>query len=117
MSQNCLQYLIRLVHFICDDIFDYSRYNNTSYYYDTASHPVKFGLIENNYMKQWQQCVKFGQLITADESRVAGWYHSLSTIGPYPKPIQPGAELHLLTNCVGERGAPPSSLVSITKIH
>lgn len=53
MSQNCLQYLIRLVHFICDDIFDYSRYNNTSYYYDTASHPVKFGLIENNYMKQW----------------------------------------------------------------
>ena len=65
----------------------------------------------------WQQCVKFGRLITADESRVAGWYHSLSTIGPYPKPIQPGAELHLLTNCVGERGAPPSSLVSITKIH
>ena len=24
-----------------------------NYYYDTASHPVKFGLIENNYMKQW----------------------------------------------------------------
>jgi hypothetical protein len=33
-----------------------------------------------------------------DESRVAGWYHSVMTIGPDPKPIQTGATLH--TACV-----------------
>ena len=38
--------------------------------------------------------------ITADESRVAGWYHSVMTCGPEPKPIQTGATLHTL--CITE---------------
>ena len=29
--------------------------------------------------------------MTADESRLAGWYHSPCTIGPDPKPIRTGA--------------------------
>ena len=36
--------------------------------------------------------------ITADESRVAGWYHSVMTIGPELKPIRTGATLH--TFCI-----------------
>ena len=38
--------------------------------------------------------------MTADESRAAGWYKSMMTIGPNPKPIRTGATLHTL--CVTE---------------
>ena len=38
----------------------------------------------------------FGRLVTADESRVAGWYKSAMTIGPEPKPIRTGATIHSL---------------------
>ena len=48
--------------------------------------------------KQWQELVKPGKWITTDESRVAGWYHSVMTIGPEPKPIRTGATLH--TVCI-----------------
>ena len=34
--------------------------------------------------------------MTADESRVAGWYKSAMTIGPEPKPIRTGATIHSL---------------------
>ena len=34
--------------------------------------------------------------MTADESRVAGWYHSCITIGSEPKPIWTGATIHSL---------------------
>jgi hypothetical protein len=44
------------------------------------------------------KAVNFGKWITTDESRVAGWYHSVMTIGPEPKPIQTGATLY--TVCV-----------------
>jgi hypothetical protein len=50
------------------------------------------------YNKRWQGIVNFGKSITTDESRVAGWYHSVMTIGPEPKPIRTGATLH--TVCV-----------------
>ena len=36
----------------------------------------------------------FGKWITADESRVAGWYRSGITIGPEPKLILTGATNH-----------------------
>ena len=51
-------------------------------------------------MKRWQAIVNFGKWITTDESRVAGWYHSVMTCGPEPKPIRTGATLH--TVCVTE---------------
>jgi hypothetical protein len=50
------------------------------------------------YLKRWQACVTPGRWITTDESRVAGWYHSVMTIGPDPKPIRTDATLH--TACV-----------------
>ena len=34
--------------------------------------------------------------MTADESRVAGWYHSPITCGPEPKPIRTGGTFHSL---------------------
>jgi hypothetical protein len=39
-------------------------------------------------MKRWQAIVNPGRWITTDESRVAGWYHSVMTFGPDPKPIR-----------------------------
>jgi len=84
MPRNCLQDLIRLLHFVddweieedenWDDTFDYPRYDNHEDD-NTAPHRVKFGIIETEYVKRWQQCVRFGRWITADESRLAGWYH------------------------------------------
>jgi hypothetical protein len=50
------------------------------------------------YLKRWQACVNPGRWITTDESQVAGWYHSVMTIGPDPKPIRTGATLH--TACI-----------------
>jgi hypothetical protein len=64
----------------------------------TATHWLKHGRLEDGYNKRWQDIVHFGKWITTDESRVAGWYHSVMTIGPEPKPIQTGATLH--TACI-----------------
>jgi hypothetical protein len=50
------------------------------------------------YLKRWPAIVNPGRWITTDESRVAGWYHSVMTIGPDPKPIRTGATLH--TACI-----------------
>ena len=49
-----------------------------------------------------QECVKFGKWITADESQLAGWYHSQITIGPDPKPIHTGETLHSLAVMQGK---------------
>jgi hypothetical protein len=89
----------------------------------TANHRLKHGRLEDGYnkvctvmlllfesilnflssflpslLKRWQACVNPGMWITTDESRVAGWYHSVMTIGPDPKPIRIGATLH--TACI-----------------
>ena len=62
----------------------------------TAAHLLKHRLLEDAYNNRWQAIVIFGKWITADESRVAGWYHSAMTIKPEPKPIRTGATLHTL---------------------
>ena len=90
MPQNCLQDLIRLLYFVDDweieedenwddNMFNYPKYDNHDDA-DTAPHRVKFWIIETEYVKRWQQCVKFGLWITADEPRLDGWYHSGITI-------------------------------------
>ena len=48
----------------------------------TAKHRKKLSMVEDAYNRRWQAMVNFGKWITADESRVAGWYHSMMTIGP-----------------------------------
>ena len=48
----------------------------------TARHRKKFSMVEDAYNRRWQAIVNFGKWITADESRVAGWYHSVITCGP-----------------------------------
>ena len=61
---------------------------------------MKFSRTEDGYNNRWQEVVNFGKWMTADESQAAGWYKSMMTIGPDPKPIRTGATLHTL--CVTE---------------
>ena len=103
MPRNCLQDLYRLLHFVddweldedmeWDDIYDHPKKEVKE---GTASHRTKHGVFEDAYVKRWQQCVKFGKWMTADESQAAGWYHSPCTVGPEPKPIRTGCTLHTL---------------------
>jgi hypothetical protein len=106
MTKGALEDLTTCLHYsddwdpkdngVWDDI-----YNDPKVVADlsTASHRLKHGRLEDGYNKQrWQAIVNFGKLITTDESRVAGWYHSVMTIGPAPKPIRTGGTLH--TVCV-----------------
>ena len=62
----------------------------------TAQHRKKFSMVEDAYNRRWQEMVNFGKWLTADESRVAGWYQSAMTIGPEPKPVRTGATIHSL---------------------
>ena len=57
-------------------------------------------MLEDAYNRRWQALLNFGKWLTADESRVAGWYHLVITEGPLPKPCRTGATLHSL--CVTE---------------
>ena len=103
MPHNCLQDLHRLLHFVDDwevdedenweDVYDHIKHEDTE---ETATHQTKIGLFEDAYVKRWQECIKFGKWLTADESREAGWYHSHCTVGPEPKPIHTGCALHTL---------------------
>jgi hypothetical protein len=43
-----------------------------------TSHRVKHGILEDGYNRRWQAIVKW--ITTDDESRFAGWYHSVMTI-------------------------------------
>ena len=63
---------------------------------DSPQHKRKFDHMENGFNERWKECVHFGRWVTADESRVAGWYNSSITIGPEPKPIRTGATIHNL---------------------
>ena len=56
-------------------------------------HLISHKIYAYAYMKRWQQYAKFGKWVTADESRLSGWYHSEITIGPDPKLIRTGATL------------------------
>ena len=62
----------------------------------TAQQQKKHGQLEDVYNKRWQEIVNFGRWLTVDESQLAGWYHSIMTIGPEPKPIRTGMTLHSL---------------------
>ncbi|KAL3764001.1 hypothetical protein ACHAW5_000040 [Stephanodiscus triporus] len=62
----------------------------------TAHHRRKFSLFEDGFNHWWKECVTFGQWLTFDKSRVAGWYHSPITQGPDPKPIRTDATIHSL---------------------
>ena len=64
---------------------------------EAARHRTKFDHVEDGFNRRWKECVRFGEWITADESRVAGWYHSALTIGPDPKPIWTGATIHTVS--------------------
>ena len=57
--------------------------------------------------------VNYGKWMTADESRVAGWYNSMMTVGPEPKPIRTGATLHTL--CITE--GPLSSYKLFARVY
>ncbi|KAL7536120.1 hypothetical protein ACHAXR_006945 [Thalassiosira sp. AJA248-18] len=61
---------------------------------EVERHRRKYEHIEDGFNRRWKECVNFGRWITADESRVAGWYKSGITIGPEPKPIRTGATIH-----------------------
>ena len=64
----------------------------------TARHQKKYSQLEDAYNARWQTIVNAGHLMTADESRAAGWYQSMVRIGPVePKPAI-GAQL-VLTLC------------------
>ena len=49
---------------------------------NTANHRRKFGVLEDGYNRRWQAMVKFCRWMTADEIRIAGWYHSTMMVGP-----------------------------------
>jgi len=98
MTKNALEDLTACLHYSDDwDVMSDDDWEDT--YGDpkveadvsTAAHRLKHGLLEDAYNNRWQAVVDFGKWITADESRVAGWYHSAMTIGPEPKPIRTGA--------------------------
>ena len=102
MPQDAMKDLCRCMHFADDWEEDDERWNELydadkeAAPEDMARHRRKFGVLEDAYNKQWQSIMTFGRWVTADESRVAGWYHSPMTIGPEPKPIRTGATLHTL---------------------
>ena len=68
---------------------------------EVARHRRKFEYIEDGFNERWKECVVFGKWVTADESRVAGWYNSVITLGPEPKPIRTGATIHSLCVTLG----------------
>ena len=102
MPQDAFKDLCRCMHFADDWEEDDDRWNEKYQHVkdepseDTAHHRRKFGMLEDAYNRRWQAIVHFGRCVTADESRVAGWYHSPMTVGPEPKPIRTGATLHTL---------------------
>ena len=89
MPQSAMEDLSRCLHF-ADDWEDEEDEEWEQKYGDikeeavdtTARHRKKFSMVEDAYNRRWQGMVNFGKWITADESRVAGWYHSTITCGP-----------------------------------
>ena len=102
MTQDAFKDLCRCMHFADDWEEDDERwaevYDDEKEEVDdnTAKHRRKFGQLEDGYTNRWMDMVVFGRRITADESRVARWYHSPMTCGPEPKPIRTGCTLHSL---------------------
>jgi hypothetical protein len=105
MTKNALEDLNTCLHYSDDwDLMGDSDWDDT---YDdpqvaadpsTATHRLKHVILEDGYNKRWQAILNPGRWTTTDDSQVAGWYHSVMTIGPEPKPIRTGATLH--TVCI-----------------
>ena len=101
MPRQALQDLVRCLHYV-DDWEEEEEWEVI--YSDvkveaaagTSKHREKFSILEDAYNRRWQYMVHFGKWLTADESRLAGWYNSVMTQGPDPKPIRTGATLHSL---------------------
>ena len=101
MPQDAFKDIHRCMHFSddwdddgdCewDEVYSDERFNASP---NVEHHRRKFEHIEDAFNKRWKAIVNFGRWITADESRVAGWYKSGITIGPEPKPIRTGATIH-----------------------
>jgi len=102
MPQNAFKDMCQCMHFADDWEVDDERWAATysgmkeESAEDTANHRRKSAVLKDAYNKRWQAIVKFGIWVTADKSRVAGWYHSVMTVGPEPKSIRMGATLHTL---------------------
>ena len=103
MPQDAYKDLYRCMHFVDD--WEADTDSEWEEYFmdpkveaddDTATHRTKFSIVEDRYNARWQEIVNFGKWLTMDESRVAGWYKSMITCGPEPKPIRTGATLHTL---------------------
>jgi hypothetical protein len=69
---------------------------------EVEKHRRKYEHIEDGYNRRWKEVVSYGRWLTADESRVAGWYRSGITIGQEPKPIRTGATIHSMCVTHGE---------------
>ena len=98
MLRDCLQDLTWLLHFVADwkldesnfewnEVFNFPKHDHNHDHY-APSHHIKWALIEDAYVKRWQQCVKFVKWVTADKFQLAQRYHSPCTIGLNPKPIR-----------------------------
>jgi hypothetical protein len=77
MPCNCLQDLTQLLHFVDDweldendfeweEVFDFPKHDHAHDDYATF-HRIKWGLIEDAYVKRWQDCVIFGKWVIANE--------------------------------------------------
>ena len=105
MPKNAYIDMYRCMHF--SDDWEESQDGNGETYWEDLYQDAKFGSspdvehhrrkyehIEDGFNARWKEVVNYGRWITADESRVAGWYRSAITIGPEPKPIRTGATIH-----------------------
>ena len=92
MPQDALKDLLRCMHF-ADDWEESDKEWAVTYADEraapaegTAKHRRKFAKIEDAFNRRWQSLVHFGWWLTADKSRIAGWYHS-------PIPMEPESKL------------------------
>ena len=103
MPQDAYKDLYRCMHYVYDwegdaesEWEEYFTDQKVGHDDSIATHRTKFSMVEDGWNNRWQEIVNFGKWLTMDESRVAGWYKSMMTCGPEPKPIRTGATLHTL---------------------
>ena len=82
-----------------EDVYAAKKYESLP---EVERHRRKYKHIKDGFNRRWKECVKFGRWITADKSRLSGWYKSGITIGPEPKPIQTRATIHSICVTIGK---------------
>ena len=60
-----------------EDVYADKKYEPSP---EAERHRRKYEHIKDGFNRRWKECVNFGRWITADESRLAGWYKSGITI-------------------------------------